>query len=307
MKRFYLILFTLVLTFVSLQPSNSLFAQPLVARTTDTGAAAPANAALPSPLLLPMNDGSLRIAVFGDTGSGKEGQYDVGRMMTTYRTAYPFDTVIMVGDNIYGADKAADMRQKFEDVYKPMIDQGVTFRAALGNHDSSNQRYYELFNMKGEEYYRFEKNGVAFYALNSNYIDKRQLDWLTSELATDTAKWKIAFFHHPPYSSGFHGSSKKIREALHPLFIKYGVSVVFTGHDHFYERIKPQDGIQYFVTGSGGQLRKGDINKNSGLTAKGFDTDMAFMLVEFSKDDMYFQAISRTGVTVDSGVIKRRN
>ena len=269
MKRFYLILFTLLLTFVSLQSSGSVFGQPLVARTTPMTAVAPAKAGLPSPLLLPMNTGSLRIAVFGDTGSGKEQQYDVGRMMTTYRSAYPFDTVIMVGDNIYGADKAVDMRQKFEEVYKPLINQGVTFRATLGNHDSSNQRFYELFNMKGDEYYRFEKNGVAFYALNSNYMDKRQLDWLTSKLAADTAKWKIAFFHHPPYSSGgFHGSSKKIREALHPLFIRYGVSVVFTGHDHFYERIKPQDGIQYFVVGSGGQLRKGDIKKNSPLTAR---------------------------------------
>jgi len=92
MKRFYLILFTLLLTFVSLQSSGSVFGQPLVARTTPMTAVAPAKAGLPSPLLLPMNTGSLRIAVFGDTGSGKEQQYDVGRMMTTYRSAYPFDT-----------------------------------------------------------------------------------------------------------------------------------------------------------------------------------------------------------------------
>lgn len=82
------------------------------------------------------------------------------------------------------------------------------------------------------------------------------------------------------------------------------MSVVFNGHDHVYERIKPQDAIQYFVAGSGGQLRKGDLQKNPPLTAAGFDTDMEFILVEFVGDTMYFQTISRTGQTVDSGSVK---
>lgn len=263
---------------------------------------------LPSPLALPMEKGSLKIAVIGDTGSGKSGQYDVARMLNTYQIAFPFESVIMAGDNIYGSNKAADMKAKFEDPYKALEQKGVKFYASLGNHDSSNERFYELFNMKGQEYYKIEKDGVSFYALDSTYMDKRQLEWIASKLAADTNKWKIAFFHHPPFSSAkFHGSDKKMRAVLHPLFIRNGVDVVFTGHDHVYERIKPQDGIQYFVAGSGGQLRKGDIRKNSPLTAAYFDTDMAFMLVEFVKDQMYFQTISRTGQTVDSGVIQRRN
>ena len=138
-------------------------------------------------------------------------------------------------------------------------------------------------------------------------MDKRQIEWLTSKLATDTNKWKIAFFHHPPFSSGkFHGSDEDLRKVLHPLFIRYGVDVVFTGHDHFYERIKAQDGIQYFVAGSGGQLRKGGVKKNSPLTAAAYDQDMTFMLVEFVGDEMHFQVIARNGKTVDSGVIRRR-
>jgi 3',5'-cyclic AMP phosphodiesterase CpdA len=261
----------------------------------------------PVPLVLPVESDSLKLLVIGDMGSGKEGQYETSRMISTYQIAFPFQTALTVGDNIYGADKAADMKEKFENAYKPLIDKGVKFYATLGNHDNSNERSYEFFNMKGEEFYRFEKDGVSFYALNSTYMDKRQLEWLNSKLAADTNKWKVAYFHHPPFSSGkFHGSSTKIREALHPLFVRYGVSVVFTGHDHFYERIKPQDGITYFVTGSGGQLRKGDVKKNSPLTAAYFDTDMAFLLVEFVKDQMHFQAISRTGQTVDSGIVARR-
>ena len=73
-----------------------------------------------------------------------------------------------------------------------------------------------------------------------------------------------------------------------------------------HERVKPQKGISYFVVGSGGQLRVGNIDRNSGLTAAGFDTDQAFMAGEIVGDEMYFSAISRQGKVVDSGVLARR-
>jgi len=161
--------------------------------------------------------------------------------------------------------------------------------------------------MNGKEYYRFTKGNVAFYALNSNYMDEKQLKWFEDELAKDTSEWKICFFHHPPYSSGGkHGSDKQLREVVEPLFVKYGVNVVLAGHEHFYERMKPQKGIYYFVSGAGGQLRSGDVSDVSPLTEKSYDRDMHFMLFEVAGDQMYFQAISRTGETVDSGVIARR-
>jgi hypothetical protein len=97
-----------------------------------------------------------------------------------------------------------------------------------------------------------------------------------------------------------------LRKVLEPLFIKHGVTVVLTGHDHFYERVKPQNGIVYFVVGSGGKLREGNIDPRSGLTARGFDTDLAFMAAEISGDEMYFNTISRQGAIIDSGVIQRR-
>jgi hypothetical protein len=82
--------------------------------------------------------------------------------------------------------------------------------------------------------------------------------------------------------------------------------VVLNGHDHFYERLKPQKGLNYFVVGSGGQLRKGNIDRSSGLTAKGFDTDLAFMVAEIEGDNMTFNTFSRPGQVIDSGVIVRR-
>jgi 3',5'-cyclic AMP phosphodiesterase CpdA len=192
-------------------------------------------------------------------------------------------------------------------VYRPILDQKVKFYAALGNHDEPAQRFYTFFNMDGKEYYRFTEKNASFYALNSNYLDKKQLEWLEAELAKDTAEWKIMFFHHPPYSSGGkHGSDTQVRKVVEPLFVKYGVNVVLTGHDHFYERVKPQKGIYYFVSGAGGKLRLGDVKDNSPLTEKFYDRDMSFMLVEIVNNQLFFQVLSRTGQTVDSGILVSR-
>lgn len=278
---------------------HSYLSQPLVTSTT------PASAIN---LTLPNREGSVRMLVFGDAGRGSKEQYELGTLMDRYHQSFQYDMVLMTGDNIYYEDTPADMKKKFEEPYKALLDKGVKFYASLGNHDSPNQRLYALFNMNGEEYYRIEKGGVAMYALNSVYMDKRQLDWFNAQLAKDTAKWRIAFFHHPPFSSGKrHGSDEEIRKVLHPVMLSGGIDVVFTGHDHFYERIRPQDGIQYFVAGAGGKIRKGDIRKNSPLTEKGFDADLSFMLIEIVGDEMHFQVIARNGATIDTGIIRRRD
>jgi hypothetical protein len=258
----------------------------------------------PVTLTLPNKEGGVRFLVIGDTGTGTDRQEELAKVMLRYRQAFPYEFVLMLGDNMYGSEKAVDYKQKFENIYRPLLDQKVKFYAALGNHDESNQRFYEFFNMEGQEYYRFKKGNVSFYALNSNYMDKRQVDWLNEKLATETSTWRIAYFHHPPYSSGGkHGSDTKLREIVEPIFLKHGVNVVFAGHEHFYERIKPQKGIYYFISGSGGKLRQGDVKEGSPLTAKAYDRDMSFMLVEINDNQMHFQVISRKGETVDSGIV----
>jgi 3',5'-cyclic AMP phosphodiesterase CpdA len=266
-------------------------------------------------VLLPNKEGSVRFAVMGDTGRGDSGQYEMAAMMKTVHDKFPYTFVVMLGDNIYGADSPADYQRKFEKPYKPLLDAGVKFYASLGNHDNPNQRFYKQFNMNGERFYTFRgsagglakltEGGVRFFAIDSNYLDKSQLDWLSKELAASGSEWKIAFFHHPLYSSGrTHGSALETRAVLEPMFVKAGVSVVLTGHDHFYERIKPQKGILHFVVGAGGSLRRGDIRKTD-LTDKGYDQDYSFMIAEIDGDDMHFQAINRMGETIDSGVFKR--
>jgi hypothetical protein len=278
---------------------NSTYAQ-----TVAKGTKVAVGTSSPLKLSLPLKEGSVRFAVMGDTGSGTDKQRQVADTMVRYRAAFPFDFVLMMGDNLYGGESAKDFETKFSDVYKQLLDNNVKFYATLGNHDLPIQVNYQNFNMNGKEYYRFKKGNIAFYSLNSNYMDKKQVQWLEDELSKDTSDWKVAFFHHPPYSSASkHGSDKQLREVLEPIFVKYGMNVVLTGHDHVYERIKPQKGIYYFVSGAGGKLRSGDINDRSPLTEKSFDRDMHFMLWEADGNELYFQAISRTGETVDSGMI----
>ena len=254
----------------------------------------------------PLKSNSVRFAAIGDMGTGDAAQYEVAQRMLAARQAFPFDFVIMLGDNIYGGSSPRDFEKKFEAPYKPLLDAGVKFYAALGNHDNPNERFYKLFNMEGATYYTFKKGNVRFFVLDSDYMDPKQLAWLETQLRNaGTGDWKICYFHHPLYSSGkMHGSSIELRLLLEPLFTKYGVDVVFSGHDHVYERVQPQKGIYYFTEGSSGQLRNGDLAKTN-MTLKGFDTDRTFMLIEVTGADLYFQTLSRTGDTVDSGLIQR--
>jgi 3',5'-cyclic AMP phosphodiesterase CpdA len=258
---------------------------------------------------LPNKPDSLKFAVLGDNGTGDNGEYELAKQMVASHERFPYEFVVMVGDNIYGSERPQDFVKKFETPYKALLDAGVKFYASLGNHDAREQRYYKLYNMDGKLYYSFKapKQDVRFFALESTYMDQDELTWVENELKNAKEKWKICFFHHPLYSSGkTHGSELKLRAALEPLFLKYNVSVVLTGHDHIYERIKPQNGIPYWVTGSGGQLREGDLRKGSPLTAKGNDTDQVFMMMEINGDECHYLAVSQKGGEVDSGSFARR-
>jgi hypothetical protein len=269
-------------------------------------------AAVPQPLTqvaLPNKPDTLHFAVIGDNGTGDKPEYTIGEQMLTWHNRFPFSLVLMMGDNIYGADRPQDFVAKFEAPYKGLLDKGVKFYASLGNHDSREQRNYKYFNMDGKLYYSFKapKEDVRFFALESSYMDPDQLKWLEQELKDSREKWKIVFFHHPLYSSArTHGSQVNLRKVLEPMFIQYTVSLVLNGHDHTYERIKPQSEIQYFVEGSSGQLRSGDLRRPPPFTAAGNDTDNTFMLMEVDGDNLTFNAINQKGAIIDSGVITRR-
>jgi len=257
-------------------------------------------------LRLPNQKDSFHFAVIGDTGTGARPQYEVGAKLAEYRQVFPFDCVFMMGDNMYGSQKARDYTRKFEEPYKTLLEKGVKFYATLGNHDEAAQSSYKNFNMGGQRYFTVKPHaGIRFFSLDSNYMDRPQLAWLEKELDSSGSEWKIIFFHHPLYSSGAtHGSDLQLRAVLEPIFVKYRVAMVMSGHDHFYERIKPQKGIHYFVIGGSAKLREGNVHKTD-MTAASFDRDNSFVLMEIDGDTLNFQAISRTGETVDTGMLRR--
>ena len=260
---------------------------------------------LAEPMALPNSPGSLKFAVIGDNGTGDRPQLELADQMAARHRQFPYDLVLMVGDNFYGSQKPADRIKKFDLPYKALLDAGVTFRAALGNHDEVSTVNYPPLNMGGQRYYTFARPSVRFVVLDTNELDSAQMRWANETLQQAREHWRIVYFHHPIYcNAGRHGANVDVRVLLEPLLVKYGVHVVFSGHDHVYERLKPQRGIHYFVTGSGGMLRRGDL-KRSETTAAGFDQDLAFTLVEISGDDLHFETVSRTGATVDSGHIRR--
>jgi len=250
-------------------------------------------------------DEVVRFAVIGDNGTGKAPQYEVGVQLAAARASFPFQFVIMLGDNLYGSQRPADFVDKFERPYAPLLQAGVPFYAALGNHDQPGNRDYLLFNMTGERYYTFVKGPVRFLVFDTNLMDAAQLAWIEATLQAAPEPWKIAFFHHPLYSDGDrHGSNLELRPLVEPLLVRYGVNVVFSGHDHFYQRTEPQQGITYFVEGSSGQLRKGGVTPTA-ISATAFAEDQTFMLVQIAGDRFTFQTITRDGRVVDVGELPR--
>jgi len=256
-------------------------------------------------LTVPNRPDTFKFAVLGDNGSGDKGQYDLAEQMIAAHQVFNYGLVIMLGDNFYGSQTAPELVRKFDRPYKPLIDRGVKFYAAIGNHDEPFTINYPPLNMAGQRYYTFVRDQIRFFVLDTNVMDADQLRWFEAALKQSPEPWKIAYFHHPLYgNAGRHGAAIDMRVLLEPLLLGYGVSVVFSGHDHVYERLTPQKGISYFVAGSGGKLRKGDLVP-SPTTAAGFDQEQAFLIAEVATDELYFQTIARTGATVDSGTIPR--
>ena len=267
-------------------------------------------------LALPKKLGSLRFAVMGDVGRGDNAQYDTAAEMARWRQKFDFSFVLMLGDNMYAAGSPEDYAVRFERPYKTLLDAGVKFYAANGNHDPVNILTYAPYNMNGNRYYWFKKEEgplgpiaqrtVRFFAIDTVDLDVEQMTWLRRYLGESDSDWEIAFYHHPLYTSGrYIGAATRLRRILEPVLVQYGVDMALAGHEHFYERMVPQQGIVHFISGAGGALRLRDIRPST-LMTKGFDTDTHFVLMEISGDELYFQAISRQGQTIDSGHFKRR-
>lgn len=261
--------------------------------------------------------------VIGDTGCGCSGQEAVAIRMLQWHLEKPFDTVLMLGDNIYGRDSRKRggshllFEERFDRYYEPLRKQGVKFYAVLGNHDLETSSGREeisdrsRFNILGKQgYYAFtpgiEINGrplISFIGLNSPMLDKdpEQIAWLARTLTDGKAIWEIPFFHHPIYTPpGKHEEEVEIRSLIENILMAAGVKVTFAGHNHFYARMKPQNGIIHFVLGGGGRSLKTPVKDER--TAEAIES-YHFLYAEVYFDKLNFWAVPPKGAPFDTGSI----
>ncbi|MFH1189914.1 MAG: metallophosphoesterase [Candidatus Omnitrophota bacterium] len=192
------------------------------------------------------------IAIFGDS----QLNYDIQRKVVKAILAFNPSVVFRVGDNV--ADGANPAQWKlFKDINEPLL-KTANYFPALGNHEKGSRLYFDNFPiLDNKRWYSVEHEGIHFIVLDSN-SDLRpgsdQYNWLLSDLKSigGDIRFRIAIFHHPIFNVGLHRSdSKKLKPILLPLFQKYGVCAVFSGHDHGYQRFK-YEGVYFIVTGGGG-------------------------------------------------------
>jgi len=223
----------------------------------------------------------IRVLAFGDFGDGGKGQREVASAMLQYHRQRPFDFAITLGDNFYnkGMRSVDDPRWRtwWDQLYDPL---GIQFYATLGNHDYGFPQSPEaeiLYSKKSPSWrmpatrYTYTAGSVQFFATDSQKMTPDQLEWLQKELVSSTARWKVVYGHHTIYSHGYHGNTPELIRDLLPL-IKDRVDIYLSGHDHDMQHLRPEGNLHFFVSGSGGKLRRIRPGPRSlfAMSARGF-------------------------------------
>jgi hypothetical protein len=203
------------------------------------------------------NFNPFRFAVVGDQGSGLPPQYRIARRMCSWRRHdHPFRLVFTTGDNVYPRGQPSRFDETFFKPYRCLLNRGARFHSALGNHDvvtanGDHQVSEPAFGYKSRKRnYVIRKRGMRFVVANATNLREHWLRKKTRPGQGD--RWTIVIFHFPVYSPGQHGSYADWREWMPDLFVKRGVDLVLSGHDHLYAVTKSLKGIRYVVTGGGG-------------------------------------------------------
>ncbi|NUP10011.1 MAG: hypothetical protein HOW73_28515 [Polyangiaceae bacterium] len=249
----------------------------------------------------PKPESPTRFIVLGDSGDGTADQSALAEQLGTV----PFDFMLHVGDIAYPAGGFAEFDANFFEYYEDLLMHHAFFPVP-GNHEYRTRDaipYRALFDLpNNERWYSFDWGDVHFVGLDTEQMGETQIRWLAADLAKNEKKWTVVFLHKPAFSSGWHGSDDEVREAFVPIFEKYGVDIVLQGHDHHYERTKPQNGITYYVTGGGGA---GTYPVTpSDFTAVAQEV-VEFLYVAVDGDELAVHTIDATGKEFDQLVLTK--
>jgi 3',5'-cyclic AMP phosphodiesterase CpdA len=244
-----------------------------------------------------------RFAAAGDVGTGDEVERRTADTMDYVEGGVEYDALLLLGDNVYpNGDPAGVSRTVFEP-FDAVLDGGTELVAVLGNHDvrdDHGDRQAAALGMPAR-WYSERIGDVLVIALDSTQPDDpEQLAWLQATLQQEQAPWTIALLHHPPYSGGYHGSDLTAREQFAPLFVRYGVDLVLSGHDHDYQRSVPIDGVTYVVTGAAAALRPTD---RADFTAAAWSTN-SFVDLAVYADHLDLRAVDQAGRIFDQATLE---
>ena len=234
----------------------------------------------------------------GDYGVGGSREAAVGLAMKRFEARHPANWLVTLGDNDYG-ESPTRFRTSWEQAFGWARRSGLRVGGVLGNHDYLVGRgAYELrtLGMPGRYYTRRLGDGVQLFFLDSNRITARETAWLEQQLSESTASWKIALFHHPPYTCGRHDGNADVQRRWVPLFEADGVQLVLSGHDHNYQRFAAQNGVTYVVDGGGGAplYRLHHCPRSYPLSARGF-ADYGFLYVSATDERLDVSAVDLRG------------
>ena len=260
--------------------------------------------------------GEVSFAVLGDNGSGRRNATAVARRMAlTYRDS-PYGVVLLAGDVCYYGHIDDRYDAVFTRPYRSLIDAGVSWELAVGNHDveggngsGADEIAAELSHFdKDRSYYAARHGPVEVFVVDSGMAlaggdaATEQLAWLAGALEASRAPWKVALMHHPPYSSGRHGSSLRLRRAVESILAEGRVDLAFAGHDHHYERTTPQRGVVHVVSGGGCKLT---LTGRSAFTAAA-ESVLHFVHVVVRSDSLEAHAIAPDGRVIDRFTLQAR-
>ncbi len=254
---------------------------------------------------------TVTFAVIGDFGLDSPAEADVATLVHGWSP----ELILTLGDNNYPSGAAstidANVGKHYHDFiapYRGAFGSGASsnrFFPTLGNHDWRTwdlSPYLEYFQLPGNErYYDFVWGPVHFFAIDSDTAepdgtsaDGKQARWLRDALAGSESVWRVVYMHHPPYSSGDHGSTPRMQWP----YIEWGADVVMAGHDHHYERLQVDEGV-FVVNGLGGNPKRYGLGRPRAGSKIRFNEQHGAMRVSATAQSFELQFVSIDGVVVD--------
>jgi hypothetical protein len=244
---------------------------------------------------------TIGVLAFGDSGGDNSDQLALRSQME----AVPYELIVHTGDVAYESGTMNEFQTTVFDIYDDLF-RHIPFFPAAGNHDygtASAAPFRSVFDLPGnEKWYSFDWGRVHFAALDTESDYATQATWLDQDLAASTAPWKIVYMHRPMYSSGNHGSDTGLRKLLAPILERHHVQLALAGHDHDYERMIPQYGVEYVVTGGGG---RGTYSVGKSSFTAFSESVIHYSYLEIGMDELVLHAIDAEGTEFDSVVIPR--